>query len=1025
MSNFDFLKKFSEELYRIGVKLEDDVLESPRAATVDATQFLETLVMDIYKRSNKKMITTLPFYKKVEYLYRTNVISYSFKNRLLDAYSLRNKIHAQFENRTEETAIALDLHQKLFYLSKRYYLDFHDRNGEYVLIPSYSSPNIESFNFETCIICGSEDKDYSSNFCHKCNGKIEKANYFLSIKNTFQDEFSKNDLIDYGISESEAISLIMDLTKENLIEMKGKTFYFNEKSFEDYIAEIDSYLEIGILLNQFYKNEISPIEIKNTLEYSNGFRGVESYAEFYRLTNQKIEHDFENMIVTCGNIKKSMKEVGYEKSDIGEWYKKQKELYLNGTANEPFIMFNEILKDEYLSLKRRGMDEHPVRCELNITNEMHKFWTDCIFKDELIEDIRNIQKELLIKELKNDGSLNEALKSSGLTKSEFNEIYEVSRKKKDKFYTDFREFYIKKRQRIFLKHIKKNNLDRAIKKSKITKKQFLKWYFEDNNSKFYMKTTKILMKRYLKYRESGKNKKDILSIMGLDKKIFKSWDRDDGRMFIQFRNKNLKITSNLIKRGLIINALKEDKNKLEAIESAGLTIEEFEEIYKRSKKEKSNFYLRFDEEYTENRKRLFIRNLKGNDFYNAIEKSEITQKEFLNWYLKEQLTFSEFYMKTTELLMDKYLEARKDGLNKPDASRRVGLSNVIVDRWMKYHDVPFYKSFIDKIDMMTFDFILNGFRNAQSKEEVSKCHDISMKTIEKYINLGKNGFKPYDEIFHVYEKVVIPNQLSIFLNDISNKPFKKSLRHSKMSEDDFNHYYNLGKSGNEKFKSFHDDYLKLKIEIYVDSILSKKSSKIALKNSNLTGDELDANRKDIDEKILDGRLEILCDELSKNKTSSSRLATLSGLSVEEIYEWFFMGKNGNSKFEEFSLLFDLNIVIPRTLTIHGALLSGIPKNRLMNKLKKDIGTKDFNIWKNHGLIERDDADIILENDNIDKKRVMALIQSANHLNGITREDDPEIHAFLMRIAETRRNIVFPQKVSSHKNRELMEEIIGK
>ena len=63
MSNFDFLKGFNNELYEIGVKLEEDVIDSPRAVTADATLFLETLVKDIYRLSKKKLEKN-PHFKK-------------------------------------------------------------------------------------------------------------------------------------------------------------------------------------------------------------------------------------------------------------------------------------------------------------------------------------------------------------------------------------------------------------------------------------------------------------------------------------------------------------------------------------------------------------------------------------------------------------------------------------------------------------------------------------------------------------------------------------------------------------------------------------------------------------------------------------------------------------------------------------------------------------------------------------------------------------------------------------------------
>jgi hypothetical protein len=114
MTNFDFLKDFNNDLFEIGVKLESDVLNSPRAVTADATLFLETLVGDIYRRSGKKITENLiSFYKKIDNLYRQGAISYIFKNKLQDAYNLRNKIHSK-QNIEDEERLAYDLHQRLY-----------------------------------------------------------------------------------------------------------------------------------------------------------------------------------------------------------------------------------------------------------------------------------------------------------------------------------------------------------------------------------------------------------------------------------------------------------------------------------------------------------------------------------------------------------------------------------------------------------------------------------------------------------------------------------------------------------------------------------------------------------------------------------------------------------------------------------------------------------------------------------------------------------------------------------------------
>ena len=137
MSNFDFLKNFNNELYELGVKLEEDVLTSPRAVTADATLFLETLVKDMYRQSNNKMENRLiSFYKKIDNLYRKGVITYIYKNKLQDAYNLRNKIHKSNQDTREELKIALDLHKRLYYISKKYFQDFC-ANERYANIPDY------------------------------------------------------------------------------------------------------------------------------------------------------------------------------------------------------------------------------------------------------------------------------------------------------------------------------------------------------------------------------------------------------------------------------------------------------------------------------------------------------------------------------------------------------------------------------------------------------------------------------------------------------------------------------------------------------------------------------------------------------------------------------------------------------------------------------------------------------------------------------------------------------------------------
>ena len=214
MTNFDFLKNFNDELYEIGTKLEEDVINSPRAVTADATLFLETLVKDIYKLSKKRLDKNIiSFYKKTDNLYRSRVITYIYKNKLQEAYNLRNKIHKKYLNTEEEKELAFDLHKRLFYIAKKYFRDYCE-NERYINIPDYKKPSNAEVSFENCIICGNSNKKSLSNMCKSCNQKVENANVMLTIQNKFKDmPFTRQDLMEYGIAESKAILFLMDLSQ--------------------------------------------------------------------------------------------------------------------------------------------------------------------------------------------------------------------------------------------------------------------------------------------------------------------------------------------------------------------------------------------------------------------------------------------------------------------------------------------------------------------------------------------------------------------------------------------------------------------------------------------------------------------------------------------------------------------------------------------------------------------------------------------------------------------------------------------
>ena len=1034
MTNFDFLKNFNNDLYELGAKLEEDVINSPRAVTADATLFLETLVTDIYRLSGKKLDKNLvSFYKKIDNLYRLGVISYIYKNKLRDAYNIRNKIHKNYKDSKEEEKLANDLHQRLYYISKKYFRDFCD-NQRHINIPEYKKPEHKDIHFDNCIICGCENLNSSSNMCEKCNQKIDNVNVVLSIQNSFGDsKFTKNDLINYGFSESETISLLMDLSKDNIILKKGDYYAINDEKFKKLFEEVDQYIEIGLLLTKFYNNEITANEIKNTLEYWKGGVNQKNYGEFYRLVNLKLEESFEKNILKYENVKKSMKASSMDNLNVKDWFGRRKDSFINGDLNDSFILFNELMIKKYFNLKKKNLDDSKIKEKMNISDGILEFWQKHFMSEEFLKKTNEIKKDLIIKEVKKNKTLFEVFKTIGISEREFKRLYLSSKKSNDEFYKEFDKHYTQKRQRTLIKHLKRDNLNKAIKISKITREEFLSWYYEGEAeySNFYIQITEILMDKYLEYRIQGWSKKDILKRLNIPKDMIKSWSKHDDLDFVcDFENKNEEITKNLVKRGKIINALKEDKSKMEAIYSAELTPKEFLEIYNTSKNLKTDFHTRFDIEYEKNRKRLFPKLLIDNDFYNAIQMCEITQKQFNTWYVKDQDAFiasdisTDFYIDTTKLLMDKYLKARGEGKNKPDAAKSVGLSNIVVDKWLKHIEFDLFWEFKKRNDYLERDLVTRGFLDMKSKTEVSELYDVSIKTINEFLNLGKNGFVEFKKVNDLYENHVVPNLLENFLEDIKTKTFNKSLKKSKLTEKELDYYYKLGKSGNGKFQWFYESYLKIKINIYLKSILSRKSHKIAIKNSNLSIEEFNENENSIYDMILDARFEIIYGEIDKFKSTGTKFAKMLGIDVEEIYGWYFKGKQGHSKYKEFALIFEIGVIFPRVIGFHHAKASGAPKNWLYKRIKKDLGTKEYEIWDENNFIEKIDYNNLEIDDDVDRQKIKNIFRNSDFVRSGFDDEDSEVFDFFKKaIIGSLSTPVSPVSVS--RKEYCKGEIIGK
>ena len=223
MSNFDFLKDFDNTLWKLGNRIEKQVNTSPSGVKADATTFLEHILKKLLTMAGLKYNSRKPFTDQVDAVFRSNLkMSNAYRERIKSAYNYRNKIHDEFDDiEKHEFEDAVQLHEKLFYIARKFYRDYNDDYDEYKGVPDFkplkfdfSTDEVEmvkvkDFNeivdvkYDYCVVCGEPNHLNYSIYCHKCSRKLDNANNFISVRNAFGKDarFTKEDLIEYGMPE--------------------------------------------------------------------------------------------------------------------------------------------------------------------------------------------------------------------------------------------------------------------------------------------------------------------------------------------------------------------------------------------------------------------------------------------------------------------------------------------------------------------------------------------------------------------------------------------------------------------------------------------------------------------------------------------------------------------------------------------------------------------------------------------------------------------------------------------------------
>lgn len=811
MSNFDFLRDFDNTLYKLGNRIEKEVMISPSAVKADATPFLQYILEKLLNRIGRKFNSRKDFYSQLDAVYRKGVIDYNYKNKIYSAYMLRNKIHDNFdEMEKNELAVALSIHEKLFNIAKKYYRDFNENYNDFNSVPSFKPIELDTsddeielvkipdfseiveFKYDYCVICGEPNHSNYSLCCPKCSRILDNANNYISIRNYFGKNatFTKEDLIEYGMHEGYINQLINHLAVENMIKVAGRFYTFNNMYFDRYMTKIDNYLAVGELITKFREDKITPAEIKRTREYIEGSKRQDPFYQFFKIVNHEIIGKFERDILLTADIWKSIEYTTIEEGQLKRWYDIELSNYRRGDVNESFAVFNRLLQEEYIELKSQGVLESEIRARLNVSDEMHDFWLED--NRQFLERINTIKMELLLNALGENKTRQEAIEIAGVTAKEYDDLVKLSEFRQDEFYKK-RNIEVNSRKSRFIEFIKFNDIEESCRLAKITVEDFYKWYDEDMSSDFYLDSTRILMHNFLNQRRKGKSKAEAAEAIGLDYMYVERWFNRTLDICEEFKNSHVAVVADLCYRGF-----KNGKSKREIAKIADISVNMLNgylNLGQRGYGTYKKLYDYYEAEIVPRQLSRFLDEIKNKPLKKALELSEIAEEDFDHYYMLGEngdAKFTEFYYSYLNIKLGRYLSSIKKGKDESKALRNANLDKGEVEKCYELgkdgdeHFAKFYE--------MHYNYQLNIYISSVIRGD------------EKSKALENSGLME-DELGDDIDEVVLVNRMYIVTEALrKDLTTKQAARKANVSLETVYDWFLKGRKGDEPYRKFADIY---------------------------------------------------------------------------------------------------------------------------------------------------------------------------------------------------------------------------
>ena len=766
MSNFDFLKDFDNTLWKLGNRIEKQVNTSPSGVKADATTFLEHILKKLLTMAGLKYNSRKPFTDQVDAVFRSNLkMSNAYRERIKSAYNYRNKIHDEFDDiEKHEFEDAVQLHEKLFYIARKFYRDYNDDYDEYKGVPDFkplkfdfSTDEVEmvkvkDFNeivdvkYDYCVVCGQPNHLNYSIYCHKCSRKLDNANNFISVRNAFGKDarFTKEDLIEYGMPEGYVNQFINSMVRENMLKVAGRFITFNNMYLEEYLKRIDSYISVGELITRFKEDKISPEEIKKSKEYKLGKNRQEPFYQFYKITNREIIKKFEKDLLATEDIWKSIDYTAVTQHQLERWYNIRLGNYRRGNVNESFVIFNKLLIKDYLKLKSEGILEAEIRKTLNVSDEVYDFW--CDFDRYFEKNLKQIKLDLIVEGIDRHMTKGEIIEYAGLTAKEYDDIFKVADRKGEDI-AQIRKREIESRKRQFVKYLLNFDLKIACSKALFTLDDFYEYYDSaDVNSEFYVKSTRILMDKYLTQRRFGRTKTEAIEKVGIKEKYLDRWLKRS--VYADFKDEDLRVTVELILKGF-----KKNKPLIEIAQTAGVTVNAIKSYVKLGGRGSAIYKPLYDYYESEIIPQKLDKFLNGNEtksIKKAMESADLTEDELDKYYelgKNGDERFEEFYKEFYDIKKGTYVYHRNKGKSHNIAMRESRLSDEEYDE---------SKADIEKlIRLLKISIVLETVASDKTSNVAASKAGCTVDEIYEWYFKGRSGDEDYKEFYESFHKAYV------------------------------------------------------------------------------------------------------------------------------------------------------------------------------------------------------------------------------------------------------------------------------